>query len=200
MTSSLTAFASESRRFEKLERAARAAFASSPAREVNILPDGSLDYDDELLGDLDWVIASVHTSFRISKKAMTERVLAAIDHPLVDCIGHLSGRLIGRRDPYEIDVERVVAEAARTGTMLEINGNPEPTGPLRAPRPAGRGGGCTICVNTDAHRVGDAEQHGLRHRDGAPCLAHGRPGCEHKALAGVLEAAQAHAGGQQLVC
>ena len=55
---------------------------------------------------------------------MTERVITAMEHPLVDCIGHLSGRLIGRRDPYEIEIERVIEAAVRTGTMLEINGNP----------------------------------------------------------------------------
>ncbi|MGH2965970.1 MAG: DNA polymerase/3'-5' exonuclease PolX [Solirubrobacterales bacterium] len=142
-------------RIEELRRlnAGRRGFRVLAGSEVNILPDGSLDYDDELLGDLDWVIASVHTSFRISKKAMTERVLAAIDHPLVDCIGHLSGRLIGRRDPYEIDVERVAAEAARTGTMLEINGNPNRRDLSEHNARLAAEAGATICVNTDAHRV-----------------------------------------------
>ena len=59
--------------------------------EVNILPDGSLDYDDELLGQLDWVIASVHTSFGMAEQAMTERMITAIEHPLVDAIGHRPG-------------------------------------------------------------------------------------------------------------
>ena len=142
-------------RIEEVRRlnAGRRGFRVLAGSEVNILPDGSLDYDDELLGDLDWVIASVHTSFRISKKAMTERVLAAIDHPLVDCIGHLSGRLIGRRDPYEIDVERVAAEAARTGTMLEINGNPNRRDLSERHARLAAEAGVTICVNTDAHRV-----------------------------------------------
>ena len=67
--------------------------------EVNILPDGSLDYEDELLGELDWVIASVHTSFGMGEQAMTERMIAAIEHPLVDAIGHPTGRLIERREP-----------------------------------------------------------------------------------------------------
>src|SRR5436190_969273 len=74
--------------------------------EINILPDGSLDYADDLLAELDWSIASVRTSFKISNRAMTERVIAAVEHPVVDCIGHLSGRLINKREPYEIDVER----------------------------------------------------------------------------------------------
>jgi len=67
--------------------------------EVNIGNDGSPDYPDELLAELDWVICSVHTSFNISEKAMTERVIAAMEHPLVDCIGHLTGRLLLRREP-----------------------------------------------------------------------------------------------------
>ena len=70
------------------------------------------------------MVASVHTSFAIPETEMTARVLAAIENPHVDCIGHLTGRLIGRREPYAIDVEAVVEAAARTGTMLEINGNP----------------------------------------------------------------------------
>jgi DNA polymerase (family X) len=133
--------------------AGRRGFRVLAGSEVNILPDGSLDYDDELLGQLDWVIASVHTSFRISRKAMTKRVLGAIDHPLVDCIGHLSGRLIGRRDPYEIDVERILAAAAGNGTMLEINGNPNRRDLSERHARLAAEAGVTICVNTDAHRV-----------------------------------------------
>jgi len=142
-------------RIEEVRRlnAGRRGFRVLAGSEVNILPDGSLDYDDELLGQLDWVIASVHTSFRISRQAMTERVLAAIDHPLVDCIGHLTGRLIGRRDPYEIDVERVAAEAARTGTMLEINGNPNRRDLSERHARVAADAGATIVLNTDAHGV-----------------------------------------------
>jgi DNA polymerase (family 10) len=131
----------------------RRGFRVLAGSEVNILPDGSLDYDDELLGELDWVIASVHTSFRISERKMTDRVLAAIEHPLVDCIGHLTGRLIGRRDPYDIDVERIAGEAARTGTMLEINGNPNRRDLSERHARLAAEAGVRICVNTDAHRV-----------------------------------------------
>jgi DNA polymerase (family 10) len=119
--------------------------------EVNILPDGTLDYPDELLAELDWVIASVHTSFRMSERAMTERVLAAIEHPLVDCIGHLTGRLLLRRRGYQVDIERVIEAAARTGTMLEINGNPNRRDlPERYVRLAAEAG-VLIAANTDAH-------------------------------------------------
>ena len=121
--------------------------------EVNIYPDGSLDYADELLAELDWVVASVHTSFRISAAAMTERVIAAIEHPLVDCIGHLTGRLIGRREPYDIDVERVAEAARRTGTMLEINGNPNRRDLSERHARLAAEIGALISVNTDAHRT-----------------------------------------------
>src|SRR5919106_2364288 len=81
--------------------------------EVNIGLDGSLDYPDELLAELDWVIGSVHTSFTISEKAMTDRFIAAMEHPLLDCIGHLTGRLLLRREPYGVDIERIVEAAGR---------------------------------------------------------------------------------------
>ena len=121
--------------------------------EVNIMPDGSLDYDDEVLERLDWVIASVHTSFRISEKKMTERVITAIENPLVDCIGHLTGRMIGRREPYDIDVEAVAAAAAANGTMLEINGNPNRRDLSEQHARLAADAGVKICINTDAHGV-----------------------------------------------
>jgi DNA polymerase (family X) len=133
--------------------AGRRGFRLLAGSEVNILPDGSLDYEDALLAELDWVIASVHTSFQISERRMTERLLAAVEHPLVDCIGHLTGRLIGRRDPYDVDVERIVAAAARTGTMLEINGNPNRRDLSERHARLAAQAGATICVNTDAHRT-----------------------------------------------
>jgi DNA polymerase (family X) len=131
----------------------RRGFRLLAGSEVNIMPDGSLDYADDLLAELDWAIASVHTSFKISRRAMTERVLAAIEHPLVDCIGHLSGRLINKRAPYDVDVERVFEAAARTGTMLEINGNPNRRDLSEGHARLAAQAGVLICVNTDAHRV-----------------------------------------------
>jgi len=119
--------------------------------EVNVMPDGSLDYEDDLLAELDWVIASVHTSFKISKRKMTERIVTAIEHPLVDCIGHLTGRLINRREPYDVDVEKVAEAAARTGTMLEINGNPNRRDLSERHARLAAEAGVMICLNTDAH-------------------------------------------------
>ncbi|HSS33621.1 MAG TPA: DNA polymerase/3'-5' exonuclease PolX [Solirubrobacterales bacterium] len=121
--------------------------------EINIGLDGALDYPDDLVAALDWVVASVHTSFAISAAEMTARVLAAIENPDVDCIGHLTGRLIGRREPYGIDVEAVAEAAARTGTMLEINGNPNRRDLSDRHARLAVDAGATIVLNTDAHGI-----------------------------------------------
>ena len=89
--------------------------------EVDILKDGSLDYEDDVLAELDFVVASVHTSFGIGEKAMTERIVRAINNPYVRTIGHPTGRIINRREPYEVDVSRLIREAAATNTALELN-------------------------------------------------------------------------------
>jgi DNA polymerase (family X) len=125
--------------------------------EVNILPDGSLDYPDDLLAELDWVIASVHSSFRMSADVMTDRIVRAIEHPLVDAIGHLSGRKLERRAPYSFDLERVLDAAARTGTMLEINSNPDRRDLSDINARAAAAAGIPIVINSDAHRVGGFE-------------------------------------------
>ncbi|HEY2479611.1 MAG TPA: DNA polymerase/3'-5' exonuclease PolX [Solirubrobacterales bacterium] len=121
--------------------------------EINIGLDGSLDYPDDLVAELDWVIASVHTSFNVSEKDMTARVVTAIEDPNVDCIGHLTGRLIGRREPYGIDVEAVAEAAARTGTMIEINGNPNRRDLSDRHARLAADAGVRIVLNTDAHGV-----------------------------------------------
>jgi DNA polymerase (family 10) len=121
--------------------------------EVNILPDGSLDYDDALLAQLDWVIASVHTSFAMDARAMTERMIAAIEHPAVDAIGHPTGRLIERREPYAIDLDAVFAAAVRTGTMLEINANPDRRDLSDLHARAAARAGVTLVIDSDAHRT-----------------------------------------------
>jgi DNA polymerase (family X) len=125
--------------------------------EVNILPDGSLDYDDELLGELDWVIASMHTSFRMGEREMTERMITAIEHPLVNAIGHPTGRLISRREPYAIDLHAVFAAAARTGTLLEINGNPDRRDLNDVQARAAVRAGVQIVIDSDAHRIATLE-------------------------------------------
>ncbi len=116
--------------------------------EVNILPDGSLDYDDELLAELDWVVASVHTAF--SSKP-TERIVAAMEHPLVDVIGHPTGRKLNRRPGYALDLDKVVETAARTGTFLEINSAPDRRDLDDIAARAARDAGVLICIDSDAH-------------------------------------------------
>ena len=121
--------------------------------EVNILPDGSLDYEDGLLEQLDWVIASVHTSFAMDEQAMTGRMIAAIEHPLVGAIGHPTGRVIQRRAPYAIDLDAVFAAAARTGTMLEINANPDRRDLSDIHARAAARAGVLLVIDSDAHRT-----------------------------------------------
>jgi DNA polymerase (family X) len=125
--------------------------------EVNIAPDGSLDYDDDVLAELDWVVASVHSSFQMDAKTMTARIVRAIENPLVDVIGHLTGRKIEQRPAYEVDFEAVLEAAGRSHTMLEINSSParrdldDPH--TRTAAQAGVG----IVINCDAHRTGGFE-------------------------------------------
>src|SRR6185312_11363639 len=122
--------------------------------EVNILPDGSLDYEDDLLARLDWVIASVHTSFGISEQAMTERMIAAVEHPLVRAIGHPTGRKIEGRAPYAVDLQALFDAAARSGTMLEINANPDRRDLSDVHARAAARAGVRILIDSDAHRTG----------------------------------------------
>jgi DNA polymerase (family X) len=118
--------------------------------EVNIRVDGSLSLPDNVLAERDWVIASLHGAF---DRNPTERVLAAMEHPHVHLIGHLTARKINIRSPSDVDVERVVAKAVETGTFLEINSQPNRLD-LRDThaRLAGEAG-VKIAVNTDAHQL-----------------------------------------------
>src|SRR6266536_1257849 len=93
--------------------------------ELNIGADGSLDYDDEFLDGFDVLVASVHDHFDLPVERQTERLVRACEHPGVNVIGHPTGRLLGKRPAYDVDVEALCAAAARTGTALEVNGSPE---------------------------------------------------------------------------
>jgi DNA polymerase (family X) len=119
--------------------------------ETNVLPDGSLDYEDGVLEQLDWVIASLHTSFRTPEKEQTERMLRAMEHPLVDAIGHPTGRLIESRAAYPIDIDAVIAKAVETGTFLEINANPDRRDLNDVYAKAAGEAGVTLVVDSDAH-------------------------------------------------
>ncbi len=92
--------------------------------EVDILKDGSLDYNDDLLGELDYVVASVHNAMTLSESAMTERLIKAVSHPRVTMLGHLTGRLLLERDPYAVDIPAVIEACAEHGTVIELNCSP----------------------------------------------------------------------------
>jgi DNA polymerase (family 10) len=119
--------------------------------ETNVLPDGSLDYADDVLEQLDWVVASLHTSFRLSEKEQTKRMLTAMEHPLVDVIGHPTGRLIESREAYALDLDAVIAKAVETGTFLEINANPDRRDLNDVYARAAAEAGVTLLVDSDAH-------------------------------------------------
>jgi len=116
--------------------------------EVNIRADGSIDVSDELLAPLDWVMASVHTSF---DKDPTERVLAAMESPYIDCIGHPTSRRIGVRNPSTIEVEKIVEGALATGTFLEINSQPDRLDLRDAHARLAGEAGLRLVVSSDGH-------------------------------------------------
>ena len=121
--------------------------------ETNILPDGSPDYDDDLLAQLDWVVGSVHTSFGMAESEMTKRLVAACEHPWIDAIGHPTGRKIERRKPYAVDMNAVIEAAARTGTMLEINAAPDRRDLNDVHARNAAQAGVKILIDSDAHGV-----------------------------------------------
>ncbi|NMA94596.1 MAG: DNA polymerase/3'-5' exonuclease PolX [Clostridiales bacterium] len=92
--------------------------------ESDILPDGSLDYDEDILSLFDFIIASVHSGFTMSRDDMTERILRAMDSPYVSILGHLTGRLLLSREGYDVDIEKIIEKAARENVAIEINANP----------------------------------------------------------------------------
>ena len=121
--------------------------------ESDILTDGSLDYDDDVLASFDFVVASVHSGFGLDRERMTERVLTAIRHPAVTVLGHPTGRLLLSREPFAIDLERVLDEAGRLGVAVEINANPQRLDlDWRLVRRA-VAAGATLSIGPDAHRT-----------------------------------------------
>jgi DNA polymerase (family 10) len=119
--------------------------------EVDILPDGRLDYPDEVLAELDVVVASVHSRFTMPRDEMTARIARAMASPHVDIIGHPTGRLLGHRDAYEVDMEALVEAAKRTETVLEINASPDRLDLSDAHAKLARERGVMLVVSTDAH-------------------------------------------------
>ena len=119
--------------------------------ECDILPDGRLDYPDEVLAELDVVVCSVHSRFRMGRDEMTARIIKAMEHPQVDIIGHPTGRLLGQREAYEVDMERLAEAAKKTHTALEINASPQRLDLSDAHARLARERGVMLVISTDAH-------------------------------------------------
>ncbi len=136
---------------DRINRALNGRFVVLKGIEVDILPDGSLDLSDDVLRELDWVVASVHTRFN---EDATERIIAAMENPYVTCIGHPTGRMLFQREGYPVDWEKVFEAAAKTGTCLEINAHQDrldlPDYLVKAAKEAG----VKFAIGTDAHHVG----------------------------------------------
>lgn len=121
--------------------------------EVDIKKDGSLDYPDEVLAGLDFVVASVHSGWKMKREVMTRRIITAMEHRWVDSIGHPTGRLIGQREPYEVDMEAVLQAAARLGVAMEISSDPMRLDLRDTHARRAKELGVTVTIVTDAHWI-----------------------------------------------
>lgn len=126
--------------------------------EVDILPDGSLDYPDKVLRELDFVVASVHGSFSMEEKEMTKRICSAMENPNVDALGHPTGRLIAQREPYRVDMDAVIETARDHGKALEINSSYKRLDLKDTHARKAVEAGVKIMVSTDAHRIQHLER------------------------------------------
>ena len=120
--------------------------------EMDILPDGTLDYEDWVLAEMDFVIASIHSAFSQSKEKIMERLKTALENPHVDLLAHPTGRKIGRRDGYEVDIDLLIELARVTNTALELNANPNRLDLKAEYLRKAQEAGVKILINTDAHR------------------------------------------------
>ena len=121
--------------------------------EVDILKDGSLDYPDELLKKMDVVTASVHSGFKNSREQMTKRICKALENENVDILGHMTGRLLNQRNPYELDVDAVLKKAAERKVCIEINAQPSRLDANDSIIRRGKELGIKFAINTDAHHT-----------------------------------------------
>ena len=121
--------------------------------EVDILKDGSLDFEDDVLAQLDYCVASIHNSTQLSEKEMTARIISAMENPYVTMIGHLTGRLLLQRKSYELNIDKVIDCAARTGTIIELNCNPRRLEMDWRHWHRARDKGVMTSINPDAHHT-----------------------------------------------
>ncbi len=147
--------------------------------ECDILENGALDLPDDCLAEADWVVASIHYGQRQSREQITARIVGALEHPHVHCIAHPTGRLINRREAYEVDIATVIEAAARCGKLLELNANPARLDLNDLHCAAARNARVPIVISTDAHSIEglecmrygvmQARRGGLRKTDVANC-------------------------------
>ncbi|MEC2076845.1 DNA polymerase/3'-5' exonuclease PolX [Metabacillus fastidiosus] len=121
--------------------------------EMDILPDGTLDYDDELLGEMDLVIASIHSSFSQPRETIMERLKTALESKHVDIIAHPTGRIIGKRPGYDVDIDLLIDLAKETDTALELNANPQRLDLCAEHLKKAQAAGVKLVINTDAHNI-----------------------------------------------
>jgi DNA polymerase (family 10) len=131
--------------------------------EVDILKDGSLDYSDEILAQLDVVVCSIHSYFNLDRAAMTERLLAAIENPYTQIIAHPTGRLLLRRDPIDYDMEKVLEACARHGVAMECNSYPDRLDLKDVYLRMCKERGVKVVISTDSHNTGNLSfiRHGV---------------------------------------
>jgi DNA polymerase (family 10) len=119
--------------------------------EADILPDGRVDLGPDELRNLDWVVASVHSAFGLGRREQTERIVRALESDVVDCLGHPTGRLIGRREPYDVDIEAVLAACRRVGAAVELNAFPDRLDLCDVYLRLAKQMGVTVVISTDSH-------------------------------------------------
>ena len=149
-------FQTQFREIDKIRKAG-AGPAVLKSAEVDILDAGQLDLDDETLAELDLVVVSVHSKFNMTKADMTQRVVRALRHPRVHVFAHPTGRLLGRREPYPLDMEEVVLVARDHGVLLEVNAQPDRLDLNDIYCQMAREAGVKLVISTDAHRIGELD-------------------------------------------
>ena len=123
--------------------------------EVDILEDGHLDLPDEVLSELDLVVGAVHSKFNLSRAKQTERILRAMDHPHFSILAHPTGRLLDSREPYDVDMLKIIRKARERGCFLELNAHPERLDLLDVYCQMARDEEVLVAISSDAHRTQD---------------------------------------------
>jgi DNA polymerase (family 10) len=141
------------KQIDEIERTSVPGVALLKGIEVDILEDGALDLPDSVLSELDIVIAAVHSKFDLSRERQTARILKALDHPRVAMLAHPLGRLIDAREPYDVDMLKIVRKAARRGTFLELNAHPERLDLFDTHCRMAKDEGALVSINSDAHSI-----------------------------------------------